>query len=133
MYVNKQCVFYCSKSKTIHGGTLVQIIMYINITKGLCTLITHIRAPVGIDLSSSGTSQLGMFDIQATTKSKYYDHIVLLWHASANYHVYKHYKGFVYFNYTYKLLFIALFDDFNLITSIFHCLCPSFYLYLSNR
>jgi hypothetical protein len=43
------------------------------------------------------------------------------------------YKGFVYFNYTYKLLFIALFDDFNLIISIFHCLCPSFYLYLSNR
>jgi hypothetical protein len=28
------------------------------------------RAPVRIDLSSSGTSQLGMFDIQATTKSK---------------------------------------------------------------
>jgi hypothetical protein len=26
------------------------------------------RAPVGIVLSSSGTSQLGMFDIQATTK-----------------------------------------------------------------
>jgi hypothetical protein len=37
------------------------------------------RAPVGIDLSSSGRSQLGMFDIQATTKSKYYDHIVLLY------------------------------------------------------
>jgi hypothetical protein len=36
------------------------------------------RAPVGNALSSSGTSQLGMFDIQATTKSKYYDHIVLL-------------------------------------------------------
>jgi hypothetical protein len=34
--------------------------------------------------------------------------------------VYKHYKGCVYFNYTYKLLFIALFDDFNLIISIFH-------------
>jgi hypothetical protein len=50
-----------------------------------------------------------------------------------NYHVYKHYKGFVYFNDTYSLLFIALFDDFNLITSIVHCLCPSFYLYLSNR
>jgi hypothetical protein len=28
MYVNKQCVLYCSKSKTIHGGTSVQIIMY---------------------------------------------------------------------------------------------------------
>ena len=37
------------------------------------------RAPAGIDLSSSGTSQLGMFDIQATTKSKCYDHIVLLY------------------------------------------------------
>jgi hypothetical protein len=40
------------------------------------------RAPVVIDLSSSGTSQLGMFDIQAMTKSKYYDHIVLLYLAS---------------------------------------------------
>ena len=37
------------------------------------------RAPVGNALSSSGTSQLGMFDIQATTKSKYSDHIVLLY------------------------------------------------------
>ena len=37
------------------------------------------RAPVGNALSSSGTSQLGMFDIQATTKSKYYDHIVLFY------------------------------------------------------
>ena len=36
-------------------------------------------APVGNALSSSGTSQIGMFDIQATTKSKYYDHIVLLY------------------------------------------------------
>ena len=34
------------------------------------------NSSVGIVLSSSGTSQLGMFDIQATTKSKYYDHIV---------------------------------------------------------
>ena len=37
------------------------------------------RALVGIVLSSSGTSQFGMFDIQATTKCKYYDHIVLLY------------------------------------------------------
>ena len=37
------------------------------------------RAPVGNALSSTGTSQIGMFDIQATTKSKYYDHIVLLY------------------------------------------------------
>jgi hypothetical protein len=43
MYVNKHCVFHCSKSKTIHGGTPVQTIMYISITKGLCTLITHIN------------------------------------------------------------------------------------------
>ena len=42
MYVNKHCFFHCSKSKTIHGGTPVQTIMYISITKGLCTLITHI-------------------------------------------------------------------------------------------
>jgi hypothetical protein len=39
---------------------------------------TH-KYTVGIVLLSSGTSQLGMFDIQATTKSKYYDHIVLLY------------------------------------------------------
>ena len=37
------------------------------------------RASVGIVLSSSGTSQFGMFDIQATTKCKYYDQIVLLY------------------------------------------------------
>ena len=44
------------------------------------------RAPVGIDLSFSGRSQLGMFDIQATTKSKYYDHIVLLYLESRRCH-----------------------------------------------
>jgi hypothetical protein len=38
MYVNKHCVFYCNKSKAIHGGTPVQTIMYISITKGLCTI-----------------------------------------------------------------------------------------------
>ena len=54
-------------------------------TFGLCnrnySSILHCgqRAPVGNALSSSGTSQIGMFDIQATTKSKYYDHIVLLY------------------------------------------------------
>jgi hypothetical protein len=37
------------------------------------------RAPVENALSSFGTSQLDMFDIQATTKSEYYDHIVLLY------------------------------------------------------
>ena len=42
MYVNKHCVFHCSKFKTIHGSTLVQTIMYISITKDLCTLITYI-------------------------------------------------------------------------------------------
>ena len=41
--------------------------------------ITTAVKEFGIDLLSSGTSQLGMFDIQATTKSKYYDHIVLLY------------------------------------------------------
>jgi hypothetical protein len=35
------------------------------------------RAPVEKVLSASGTSHLGMIDIEATTKSKYYDHIVL--------------------------------------------------------
>jgi hypothetical protein len=34
IYVNKHCVFNCSKSKTINGGTPVQNIMYISITKG---------------------------------------------------------------------------------------------------
>ena len=42
MYVNKHCVFHCIKSKTIHGSTPVQTIMYISITKGLCALIKHI-------------------------------------------------------------------------------------------
>jgi hypothetical protein len=42
MYLNKHCIFHCSKSKTIHGGTSVQTIIYISITKGLCTLNTHI-------------------------------------------------------------------------------------------
>ena len=37
------------------------------------------RAPVEQFPSASGTSHLGMIDIQATTKSKYYDHIVLLY------------------------------------------------------
>jgi hypothetical protein len=37
------------------------------------------RAPVKNVLSASGTSHLGMIDIQATTTSKYYDHIVLLY------------------------------------------------------
>jgi hypothetical protein len=54
-----------------------------NIMHVCCTMVDWFhcrqRAPVEIVLSSSGTSQLGMFDIQATTKSKYYDHIVLLY------------------------------------------------------
>ena len=36
----------------------------------LFTVVKELRSEM---LSSSGTSQLGMFDIQATTKSKYYD------------------------------------------------------------
>jgi hypothetical protein len=58
MYVNKHRVFYCSKSKTSHGGTPVQIIMYISITKGLCTLITHIELVKD------------MFDLQIDKKKK---------------------------------------------------------------
>jgi hypothetical protein len=42
MYVNKHCIFHCSKSKTIPGSTPVQSIIYLSITKGLCTLIAHI-------------------------------------------------------------------------------------------
>ena len=37
------------------------------------------RAPVENVPTASGTSHLSMIDIQATTKSKYYDHIVLLY------------------------------------------------------
>ena len=37
------------------------------------------RAPVENVPSASGTSHLGTIDIQATTKSKYYDDIVLLY------------------------------------------------------
>jgi hypothetical protein len=37
------------------------------------------RAPVENVPSASGTSHLGMIHVQATTKSKYYDHIVLLY------------------------------------------------------
>jgi hypothetical protein len=40
--LNKHCVFHCSKAKTIHGSTPVQIIIYLSFTKGLCTLITHV-------------------------------------------------------------------------------------------
>ena len=44
-------------------------------------LLTHYRqiTPVENVPSASGTSPLDMIDIQATTKSKYYDHIVLLY------------------------------------------------------
>jgi hypothetical protein len=70
--------------------TIIQIYIYLQCSMGfrnklsnLCKSISLIhcrqRAPVGIDLSSSGTSQLGIFDIQTTTKSKHYDHIVLLY------------------------------------------------------
>jgi hypothetical protein len=50
--------------------------------------------------------------------------------ASANYHVYKHYKGLVYFNYTYRPLFIALFDDFNSENSSISQLCFLFVIHL---
>jgi hypothetical protein len=39
----------------------------------LITKCTVVRAPVDHVPSASGTSHLGMIDIQATTKSKYYD------------------------------------------------------------
>jgi hypothetical protein len=63
----------------------------INIKFSKVYILEHIRdlevclgcqGPLKFELvrkSSSGRSQLGMFDIQATTKSKYYDHIVLLY------------------------------------------------------
>jgi hypothetical protein len=119
MSVYKHCVFHCSNSKSIHGSTPVQILIYLSIT-----------------------SQLGMIDIRATTKSKYYHHIVLLYLESRRcryrpiiffFYLYVSVVNFINYNYnyTYRLLFIALFDAFNLI-SICHCLCPSFYPYLSN-
>ena len=37
------------------------------------------RAPVENVPSASGISHIGMIDMQATTTSKYYDHIVLLY------------------------------------------------------
>ena len=37
------------------------------------------RAPVENVPSASGTSHLGMIDIQAVSKSNYYDHIALLY------------------------------------------------------
>ena len=44
----------------------------------ICTRYVHCRqrAPVENVPSASGTSHLCMIDIQAATKSKYYDHIV---------------------------------------------------------
>ena len=50
----------------------------------LCNLHCRQRTPVGNALSSSGTSQLGIFDIQGTTKCKYYDHIVLFYLESSS-------------------------------------------------
>jgi hypothetical protein len=41
-------------------------------------------------------------------------------HTTVNDHLSTHYRGFVCFNYTYRLLCITLFDDFNLIISICH-------------
>ena len=61
------------------------------------------RAPVGIVLSSSGTSQLGMFDIQATTKCKYYDHIVLLYLESRR----CRYRSFIFACFTYMFLWLT--------------------------
>jgi hypothetical protein len=44
-----------------------------------CTISLSSKAPFENVQSASGTSHLGMIDMQATTKSKYYDHIVLLY------------------------------------------------------
>jgi hypothetical protein len=69
----QQCEFLLTY--IINGEELVNETHFFSIIQIHCRQ----RAPVGIDLSSSGTSQLGMFNIQATTKNKYYDHIVLLY------------------------------------------------------
>jgi hypothetical protein len=78
--MNKSCppeYTHCRKYPFILYPVLVNEVCLCNIE----SLLVHCRqrAPVGNALSSSGTSQIGMFDIQATTKSKYYDHIVLLY------------------------------------------------------
>jgi hypothetical protein len=52
-----------------------------NTGRFFCFDSTHCRQRALVEnvLSASGTSHLGMIYIQATTKSKYYDHIVLLY------------------------------------------------------
>ena len=62
------------------------------------TVVKELRSE--LNLSSSGTSQLGMFDIQATTKSKYYDHIVLLYLESSR----CRYRSIIFACFTYILL-----------------------------
>jgi hypothetical protein len=84
--------YICSNVSNFNGNNLVKTeihllytkdtaFRYYYLTRYILLQLYHCqqRAPVGIVLSSSGTSQLGMFDIQATTKCKYYDHIVLLY------------------------------------------------------
>ena len=74
--------FHICKQKTIDNCTWNRSLKFMEV-RIFCYLMPVIhcrqRALVGNALSSSGTSQIGMFDIQATTKSKYYDHIVLLY------------------------------------------------------
>ena len=52
-----------------------------NITLAIITCIHHCRqrAPIENVPSASGTSHFGIIDIQAMTKSKYHDHIALLY------------------------------------------------------
>jgi hypothetical protein len=71
MYVNKHCVFYCGKSKTIHGGTPVQTIMYISITKGLCTLITHIDYFLELAFAKSPSTECSWFCIELVIRFLY--------------------------------------------------------------
>ena len=53
--------------------------------------------------SASGTSHLDMIDIQATTKSKYYDHIVLLYLESRR----CRYRSIILFVFTYMFLWLT--------------------------
>ena len=78
--VESICMIWSTSTNNscIHYSQRHTIIYHCN-TRHITLLNCRQRAPFGIDLSSSGTSQLGMFDIQATTKCKYYDHIVLLY------------------------------------------------------
>ena len=92
-----------------YGFTLMGDDGKYSITKHSIYIIYHVllhcrqRAPVGIALPSSGTSQLCMFDIQATTKSKYCDHIVLLYLESRR----CRYRSIILFVFIYMFLWLS--------------------------